>query len=899
MVASTAPFFEEIAETVREMDRLAPAAGQSIFLIDLQNVPATVAERAVKQIGLDKPQPAGSTSRLVVEPIKISTLSGRNAVLVVANPIDKETILGILKAIDAEPGAELGTSELRVVALQRASATAVMNLIDQVIDPAGGPDGNAIAAAVKEQIRRLNIVGSSGEPISLDLTKPIRVTADENGNAILISSTPSNVKALVEVVSLFDRLPSTDALTVQIFPLENMAADRFVAIVEELFEQGRDLAVLPGLDIPAMPAGALGASLTERVVLTVDERTNTVIAAGKESAVAFVEVMMGKLDSEIGTGWVEPKLIHLKYADAADLAEFIESAVIEGQSDLPGATPMQNQVARLRAMRPGGTRAVESDVFVPLARLMVKADAQLNALVVVASPQNLAMVEELVAMLDIEAAAPGAAVRVYAVQHGSAERITTVIRQLFEQQFQADVIRAEDRIKAIPDPRTNSIVVSTSGRSFELFEDLLERLDTEIPVDFREIRIIKLANSSAARLAPMVQRLMDARLERMRKVQPETADLEKAVIISDDRANALVIAAGNDTFEVIERLAGDLDVESIGSVADIRVVPIVRGGLDRIADAVTRVMDRRYADLPADVARRQKPLVITDPRTNSLLIAASTEDLRSIEDLVERLADTPMNSAVEIEVLTLETGSAREIAPRIESLMRDRMQSLGESEAPSDRVSIEPLEGSNALVIAASRENQVVVRELVDLLMKAQNDRIGGQSVEIITVARNRASDLVDLVDELYVSTENRRRGEEVVRVTADDRLNAILASGAPADIEAIRNLVSRLDSERPGAVVEVKYLPLASANVLETVALIESVLNGGGRRGRAGQLGTVMRYLQQMDGVTPGDDPSRMDVEVSSAIRDSISLTPDVRTNTVIVSAPRESMALIERMIS
>ena len=899
VVASTEPFFKEVAETVLEMDRMAPAAGQGIFLIDLQNIPASVAERAVKQIGLDQPQPADSTSRLVVEPIKISTLSGRNAILVVANPADKETILGILKAIDAEPDAEFGTSELRVVALQQASAVAVMRLIDQVLDPAGGPNENAIAAAVKEQIRRLNIVGHRGQPISLDLTKPIRVTADEAGNSILISSTPDNVKALLEVVSIFDRLPSTEALTVQIFPLENMAADRFVSIVEDLFEQGRELAMLPGLEIAAMPEGALGASLTERIALTVDERTNTVIAAGKESAVAFVEVMKAKLDSEIGTGWVEPKLIRLKYADSADLAEFIEAAVIDGQSDLPGATPMQNQVARLRAMREGGTRAVESDVFVPLSRLMVKADPQLNALVVVASPPNLALVEELVAMLDIEAAAPGAAVRVYAVKHGSAGRIATVIRELFEQQFQANAIREEDRIKAIPDARTNSIVVSTSGRSFDLFEDLLKRLDTEIPVDFREIRIIKLANTSASRLAPMVQRLMDARLERMRKVQPETADLEKAVIISDDRSNALVVAAGNDTFEVIERLAADLDVDSIGSVADIRVVPIVRGGLDRIADAVTRVMERRYADLPADVARRQKPLVITDPRTSSLLVAASPEDLRSIEDLVARLAETPMNSAIEIEVLTLETGSARDIAPRLESLMRDRMQSLGESEAPSDRVSIEPLEGSNALVIAASRENQIVVRELVELLKKAQNDRIGGQSVEIIAVARNRASDLVDLVDELYVSTENRRRGEEVVRVTADDRLNAILASGTPADIEAIRDLVSRLDSERPGAIVEVKYIPLASANVLETVSLIESVLDGGGRRGRAGQIGTVMRYLQEIDGVDPGTDPEKMDVEVSSAIRDSISLTPDVRTNTVIVSAPRESMELIERMIN
>ena len=205
VVASTAPFYEEVAATVREMDRLAPAAGQGIFLIDLENVPASVAERAVQQIGLDKPQPADSTSRLVVEPIKISTLSGRNAVLVVANPADKETILGILKAIDSAPGAELGTSELRVVALQRANAVAVMNLIDKVIDPAGGPDGNAIAAAVKEQIRRLNIMSGRGEPVSLDLTKPIRVTADEAGNSILISSTPDNVKALVEVVALFDR----------------------------------------------------------------------------------------------------------------------------------------------------------------------------------------------------------------------------------------------------------------------------------------------------------------------------------------------------------------------------------------------------------------------------------------------------------------------------------------------------------------------------------------------------------------------------------------------------------------------------------------------------------------------------------------------------------------------
>lgn len=895
VVASTGPLFEEVERTVREMDRLSPASGQGIFIIDLENVPADVAERTVRRIGLDRPA-TDASSRLVVEPIKLSRVEGRNALLVVANPADRETVVGLLKAIDAEP--EVADAEVRVVPLENARASAVMGLIDQVIDPAGGgPDGNRIATAVKEQIRRLAIRGIDGEPIALDIAVPIRVTADDEGNALIISSNLANVTALEQVARLFDRLPTTESLTVQLFPLDNIAAERFVDIVEQVFEQGRDLATLTGLDVPAMPEGALGPALLEEVALAVDERTNTVIAAGKESAVAFVEVMQNRLDSEVVTGWVEPRVIRLEFADAADLADLIDEVVVQGQSELPGATPLQRQVARLRSLRDGARRAVDSEVFVPLSRLLVRADEQLNALVVVASPPNLALVEDLVAMLDVEAAAPGALVRIYAVENGSAERIASLAKEIFEAQAAArgGVRRDEDRLEAIPDLRTNSIVVSTSLRNFQLFESLLERLDTPLAAEFREVRILPLQHAAASRLAPLVQRLVDARLERLRRVQPETADLEKAVVLSDDLANALVIAAGEETFQVIESLVLDLDQDQIGMAADVRVVPVTRGGLERIAQAIEQVMDRRYAGVPNDVARRDRPLVIPDPRSSSLLVAANPEDRRSIEDLVERLEDTPLNPAVEIEVLALDSGSARDIAPRIEALMRERTQSLGEAGQPSDRVSIEPLDGSNAIVVAASRENQVVVRDLVDLLVAAEQDRIGDQSFEIVTVANNRASELVDLVEELYADAENRRRGPDSVRVSADDRLNALLVSGTPGDVGAVRDLVSRLDSERPGSVVEVRSIPLASANAQEMVGLIETVLNGGGgRRGRGGQVGTILRYLQEMD----GEEPEGMEVEVSTAIRESIGLTPDVRTNTIIVTAPSDSMTLIERMI-
>jgi type II secretion system protein D len=652
------------------------------------------------------------------------------------------------------------------------------------------------------------------------------------------------------------------------------------------------LATIDGINVFGMPEGNVGPALLETVVLTTDERTNTVIAAGKESAIALVEVLKSRLDLEIGVGWVEPRIIALKYADAVELATVIRRIVVDGASDVPGASPMQAQVARLRALRKGGATSVESDVFMPLSHLVIEPQEQLNALVVVGSPPNLDLIEELVGMLDIRAAAPRAIARIYPVKHGSAERLAVLISQLFQQQYRSKLIREEDLLTAIPEARTNALIVSTSERSFEVFEELLHRLDTEVPIEYREIKVLELASASATRLGPMIQQLMDARLDRLRRVQPETAELERVVVLPDTRANALVIAAGEESFEVIKRLVEDLDLGSIGDEAEIHIVPVSKGGLDRIAETIEKVMERRYADLPTEVARRQQPLVMTDPRTSSLLVAAMPEDLRTIEVLVERLALTPANPLIGIEVIALDTASARDLAPRVQSLMQDRARSLGDARTEADRVAVEADEGSNSLIVAASAENMEVVRELVELLVAAEQERSGDQTFEIIPVSRNRARDLVQLIEDLYVDGEQRRRGDKAVRVSADNRINAILASGTPTDLAAIRNLVERLDGARPGSVVEVRYVPLASANVLETVSLIENVLRGNTSRSSRDQIGAVLRYLQQSEG---GED---VEVEVSSAIRDSIALTPDVRTNTVIVTAPHESMELIVRMI-
>ena len=901
VIASTGPLFEEIKTLALQLDAMAPAKDKGIFIIELKNLAPEDAKKIVESIGLDKAQPLDSSSRVVSEPIRVAAVPGRAALVIVANPADHDVVLSLVRGIDSEGPEAEGTA--RVVRLRNASATSVAVTLQQLVaPPVAGAKPSALATALQEQIRRLRIQREStgGGDIALDLQKPIRIMADATSNSLLLSSTPDNVRALEEVAALFDRLPVTDAAVVRIFPLENMQSTQFARIVRELFAQGKVLGQVTGSSVTAVPESETGKALLEGVAMSTDDRTNTVIVAGKEEAVAFVEVLRDRLDSNVAIGWVEPRIVKLAFADPTDLADTLKAVLVDGSTKLPEAAPLQKQVGRIRAARtaPDGTpvAAIESEIFVPFSQLVIRAEPALRALILVGTVQNMDLVVELIKQLDVEAAAPGSLVRVYPVAHASASRIAPLLVQLFDQQIASKVVRPEDRVRAIADERTNSIVISTSPRSFIVLEELLKTLDQAISPEIREVRPIRLTNASAARLAPMVQKLLDARVDRLRRAEPETADLQRATVIADDRTNQLLVAAGNDVYETVTHLVRELDTPAELGEALVQVVPVKKANVDRIASAVNAVMARRYADLSPEAQRRAKPLIVPDTRSSSLLVAGGPEDTQAITELVNRLEALPANPAVGVHVLALASARAEQIAPRIQQLMRDRTRSLGESQTASDEVSIGADVASNSLIVAASIENLEVVRGLVDLLAKAAADSLGGRPFEVITLAKTSAPEMVRLLEEMYVTEENRRRGDRSVQVSAETRLNAVIASGSEADVQALRRLVAQLDGAKPSQVVEIKYITLQSANVIEMVGLVQSVLSGGGLTGRGGQQATILKYLKQLDGTEDGAEG--VEVEVSAAVRNSISLTPDIRTNTIIVRAPRDSMELIERMI-
>ena len=773
IIAASAEMYEEAERIVRELgasredDEDAPPVagaarrggegggivkgvgfGQTLVVIELENASPQQVVQSANQLGLTSPSPPDRPG-LLAEPITVTPLTTRRAVALLVSPAESAAAEAIIRVLDAEP--TIAEQEVAIVPLRVAQASQVARAVERMLDAEAEGARTAIAGALAEQVRRLRVRGEriDDRDLAVDLSKPIRVLVEEQTNAVVIASTRANVVALRELVTMLDRLPVGDAVVVRIFHLENAPAQQAAGTLRELFSRGEALRRTPGTELRGLPTTETGKALIGEVAVSVDERTNALIIAGREEAVAFAEVLVGELDADREGTWVEWSLVPLRFADAARVAETVNQVLVEGAASDAAAASLRRQVGRLRVMRDtdgNGEQTIaddtlESDLFVSMSRLTVLPEPTLNALIVMGSPANVEVVEELVGMLDVEGASRFETVRLYPLDHASADRVADLLEGLFQEQERSGTLREEDRAIIRADLRTNALVVATSPRSFA----------------------------------------------------------------------------------VIEALLRSLDVEEGRATVGLHVVPVPRGDVSALAQRISRVMNDRLRALQRD------------------------------------------------------GGSRRDV------------------------ISIEADEASSSLIVAASRDNLETIRELVTLL--SSEDVAGDQRVEVIALELAKASEIAPLLEELYVDEANRTRGRGTVRVTPDQRLNAIVIAGEEEDITRLTALVERLDVASLNAVREIEIIELNSANALEMVNLLENVLSGRSLAGSArdaSRQATLLRFVRERAAEELGDpgEPEPTETEVSAAIRERVTLTPDLRTNSIVVAAPPPMMVMLKTMI-
>jgi general secretion pathway protein D len=210
--------------------------------------------------------------------------------------------------------------------------------------------------------------------------------------------------------------------------------------------------------------------------------SNTLLMIDSRANIDRVLRILSELDVE----GVPPslKIFPLKYAAAQETAKTLEAVYQETVT--PGAAPG----ARPRSLRVAKTRGTPLR-FIP--------DARTNTLIVLAAPETLKDVEELVLKLDVPGPPTGGGrINVYYLENADAEDLAKVLSSLAAEK-KAEITRTaqpavpavapqptvktilsadlEGGVRITPDKATNSLIVVASPNDYETLMQVIKRLD--------------------------------------------------------------------------------------------------------------------------------------------------------------------------------------------------------------------------------------------------------------------------------------------------------------------------------------------------------------------------------------------------------------------------------------
>ncbi len=952
VIASSQRVFDQIRGVVAELDGAIELPGgdqpgvpaglaPGVFIIDVKHNSPDQVRQMLEQMGVTRPPPPDRQG-VVSEPVTIVPLTSRQALAVIASPQDGPVIVGLVRALDAEPLA--ADQHVTVIALKKNTASDVVNALRQMLGGQGQVAATAPALAIAEQLRRINFMrpGVGKDDLTLDVSVPIRLLPDNTTNSVLIASTPANVQALTEIVNSLDTLPIGDAVVVRIIPLENAQAARAKRIIDELFQQGEALRRLPGTQRRGVPTTATGQALAGEIAVSIDDRTNTLFVAGREEAVALVELLIGQLDSKDAAGWVEPTIIALQHADATRLAQTLRTVLVDSTRLPADASNIRSQVARLRLLQAGKDPTdpeahVEADLFASLTNVVITPEPQMNALIVVASQANLALVKELVSTLDVELASAANSVRFYPLMHAAADRVAQVVSGIFREREQVGASRPEDRLIVQADTRTNTLIVSTSPSSFAILDGILSRLDAEEAQAIVGIHVVPVGTQDARRLAPKIQALMRERIEAGVRSGAVKSSLDTFSIEAEPINNVLIVVASNENLQVVKDLLEALTtgVATAPGSERTELIAVSSATATEAAAAVRQL----YADKENERRGAGSVVVVPNDRLSTLIVTGTDADIVAVTEIVRRIDTAAIAKVREIRPVALESANSLEVVNLLEAVLAgqpiSRTRGLGAQQATllryfRERVVQEIQEGmgrepSEAEVDGAVRElvtltpdprtNTIFVGApadvmglILDIIEDLDSSRRGEREVAEFQLINADAAAMARLLRDLFnlqeqggrlvlvptATAEPRPEDEpgtipgmrltpipderQQLAITVDARTNTLLVSGTEQYIKDVRRIVEHLDSieatEREGFVYRLRN---AQASEVET---------------------TLQTYFQrEADRVRQTLSPELMG-SFSSQLEREVTVVGDAKSNTVLVSASPRNIEIVRQMV-
>ena len=846
---------ESLSEIIRDMMRpdakgyLTEEAQAMVEQVQKLNI--SNANGQVVQLDLTKPIKVFGESGEAVNRLIITSTSD--------NMVALQELVRVMDTVSIIDGVTV-----RIVTLENAEADNVRNTLSGVFSESQalgqGPGGKAEPE------------GSGGRA----LVSQINIGADDRTNSIIMSGHPDSVDLAERLIVDLDKDVENFVTDVKVYRLKHASTDQIVPMLQSAFNEGSGEPSLEGISRQVTRLRLhlqdenikVSEAPVTRDALTIqgDESSNTIIVAARSDLLPLIEEVIKTLDIPAAGGMESIHIYPLEHANAATIENVIEN-LFEG--------PSRRQVR-------------------PEDRPNIVVDSRTNALIIAASQKTLAIVSNLIMRLDQKPESYGILIEVLPLKHNDASQVAGMINDVFSarrrnMQSPGQTTQPQERVNVEADGLTNSLIITASKENVGLIRELVVKVDLEPTAETSQLTIIPLEYADAQRAAAMLRSLIKQGLYRpgISRSGAARASRESIAISVDHATNTLIISASPENLAVVREVVKQIDTSNYAKTGSLKIYELKHASAPRLATTLESFFkSKQAAEASLGEPDAIVPITVTpDERTNTLLVTGGKESFAIIDELLGKLDADTIVAQNKFEVFTLSNGSAAKLKTMLDRLFTGRTTPPGGQTPQPVTIIADPI--SNSLIVGAATEDLPMVRDLVERLDAEQTSP--NINVAVFPLAKANATSVSQIIQNLYRDT-----GTTVgpsVAINVDDRINALVVSAGENDLKRIEELAKQLDTDEIKRVSEIRVFGLKHANATSLALLLNTALNTK-PESLTSQSADRQELLQF---ITRTEAENEL---ITTGLKEGVLITPDPRTNSLVVSAPVDNMPLIEQII-
>ncbi|MDR0522162.1 MAG: hypothetical protein LBH00_09965, partial [Planctomycetaceae bacterium] len=273
-------------------------------------------------------------------------------------------------------------------------------------------------------------------------------------------------------------------------------------------------------------------------------------------------------------------------------------------------------------------------------------------------------------------------------------------------------------------------------------------------------------------------------------------------------------------------------------------------------------------------------------------ITGSPEDVQVIKNMLKQLETMSLEHEPIIELIPVKHADSLRVSQIVQQLYTQVYQQRRGS------VTMLPLVKPNTILLIGKKESNDAAKELIAKLDTAVNPNA---SFQIFRLKHAASDTLATQMTQSFAGRPGTGNGlAPQVSIVSDFRTNSLIVQGSPRDINEAAAMIRQLDVSGSDITNIVRTFPLKNAIASELATTLTNAFagrsggsttgafGGGGATGNTGSRGAVLSFGQV-------DKDGNL---IRGSVLYDVTVVADTRSNTLLVTAPPETMSLIEAVI-